>query len=359
MAGGRTDAFEFLRGWYDRIVDTAVARAPGPAVFPANGNDVDILESPAQFFETLCTEIGRCQSRVSLAALDIGHGELERRLLSTIRAKLQERVALNRALARHQINHNAAAAAAAAAAAGAFQLNMLVDYNRALRSFPQKKSAEHDAGAIMPAADINQRLGQASLLWQHVFGDGLADDVANANTPYGDEAAPIIAAQIALFRHPKFDESPLLERVPGSLRETIAVQHVKAYVIDDTVRFYPRVPCLSAACLLLSARRRACWLVPCSWRAFLAADLVNCAPVCMCWRARVRAFMWVCVFVLLSVCLSGWLAGWWGSRARQVIMSGANLSLDYFTNRQDRYVVFRNVPELATYFAGLCRCVCV
>ena len=36
-----------------------------------------------------------------------------------------------------------------------------------------------------------------------------------------------------------------------------------------------------------------------------------------------------------------------------VILSGANLSHDYFTNRQDRYVVVENCPLLADYFDGL------
>ncbi|KAL9955415.1 hypothetical protein ACROYT_G036737 [Oculina patagonica] len=36
-----------------------------------------------------------------------------------------------------------------------------------------------------------------------------------------------------------------------------------------------------------------------------------------------------------------------------LIMSGANLSADYFTNRQDRYIEIRNCPQLANYFHGL------
>ncbi|KAJ1979006.1 CDP-diacylglycerol--glycerol-3-phosphate 3-phosphatidyltransferase [Dimargaris cristalligena] len=35
------------------------------------------------------------------------------------------------------------------------------------------------------------------------------------------------------------------------------------------------------------------------------------------------------------------------------IVSGANLSVDYFTQRQDRYVVFREEPQLARYFTQL------
>ncbi|KAI9209781.1 uncharacterized protein BJ171DRAFT_7409 [Polychytrium aggregatum] len=36
-----------------------------------------------------------------------------------------------------------------------------------------------------------------------------------------------------------------------------------------------------------------------------------------------------------------------------VIISGANLNRDYFVNRQDRYVLFRNTPELSNYFQDL------
>ncbi|KAI9343443.1 hypothetical protein DFJ73DRAFT_661230 [Zopfochytrium polystomum] len=36
-----------------------------------------------------------------------------------------------------------------------------------------------------------------------------------------------------------------------------------------------------------------------------------------------------------------------------LIMSGANLSKDYFTNRQDRYILFSQSPELVTYYEQL------
>ena len=36
-----------------------------------------------------------------------------------------------------------------------------------------------------------------------------------------------------------------------------------------------------------------------------------------------------------------------------LIISGANLSGDYFTNRQDRYILFKNNPLLADHFEGL------
>jgi CDP-diacylglycerol--glycerol-3-phosphate 3-phosphatidyltransferase len=36
-----------------------------------------------------------------------------------------------------------------------------------------------------------------------------------------------------------------------------------------------------------------------------------------------------------------------------VIITGANLSEDYFTTRQDRYFVIKNAPELANYICDL------
>lgn len=36
----------------------------------------------------------------------------------------------------------------------------------------------------------------------------------------------------------------------------------------------------------------------------------------------------------------------------------ANLSHDYFTNRQDRYILFKNSPELADFFAKIAEVIC-
>lgn len=41
-----------------------------------------------------------------------------------------------------------------------------------------------------------------------------------------------------------------------------------------------------------------------------------------------------------------------------VIMSGANLSVDYFTNRQDRYIEFTNVKDVATFYHKLIKIIC-
>ncbi|ORY40431.1 hypothetical protein BCR33DRAFT_852757 [Rhizoclosmatium globosum] len=36
-----------------------------------------------------------------------------------------------------------------------------------------------------------------------------------------------------------------------------------------------------------------------------------------------------------------------------VVISGANLNTDYFTNRQDRYILIKNNPQVAAYFTSL------
>ncbi|XP_064644012.1 CDP-diacylglycerol--glycerol-3-phosphate 3-phosphatidyltransferase, mitochondrial-like isoform X2 [Lineus longissimus] len=40
-----------------------------------------------------------------------------------------------------------------------------------------------------------------------------------------------------------------------------------------------------------------------------------------------------------------------------LIMSGCNLSESYFTNRQDRYILIRDCPELANFFHGIVDCI--
>ncbi len=41
----------------------------------------------------------------------------------------------------------------------------------------------------------------------------------------------------------------------------------------------------------------------------------------------------------------------------QVILSGANLSASYFTDRMDRWVVLDNVPALADYLEDATNCI--
>jgi phosphatidylserine/phosphatidylglycerophosphate/cardiolipin synthase-like enzyme len=224
MAHPSSLAHEFLDVWLDRLAsdvegDGGTTRQPPPVVFSLSGDDVHVLDTPRAFYDTLCAEIAGAERRVSLASLYIGHGDLERQLLTTVRRKLEE-------------THLRAGRAA-------FDLTVVVDYTRALRRFPPHAAAASATEQLAaPPHEVVKRLGQASVLWQHVFGGGLADRlVAGPNRDDADvERAHTITAQIGLFKHPKFASSWLSERIPGFFRETVAVQHVKAYVVDDMVR---------------------------------------------------------------------------------------------------------------------------
>ena len=99
---------EFLAEWLNATAGEGISKPP---IFPADGDNIEVLATPKQFFETLCDEISVSRSRISLAALYIGPGELERKMLSTIRSKVQEQLSLGTR----------------------FDVSILVDHSRALR----------------------------------------------------------------------------------------------------------------------------------------------------------------------------------------------------------------------------------
>lgn len=253
---------DFLHKWLSSIQNGGSSNTGGHSVVPGsfriNGSSVEVLHSPDQFFSTLRDAVSASQSRVSLAALYIGHGQLEQELLSTIRDKLQEKTVFTKQSAGTSGDD------ATASASSDFELNVLVDYSRALRRLPpaartgkqlqkRKDDDDDDAGTAGLDAEVAQQLGGASLLWEYIFGDerrlqgkGDVDDGLLGGSPTSASREGVhtarcsggggVAAQIALFQHPILSASPLLQRLPGVLRESMAVQHIKAYVVDDTVR---------------------------------------------------------------------------------------------------------------------------
>lgn len=221
MGDPQTPALHFLDRWYSRLCQAAEKNnGLTPAVFPVHGDNVEVLESPSQFYDTLCDEIRQSQQRVSLAALYIGDGALEQQLLSTLRDTLQRHAPRPDTSAKQEQQ--------------TFRLNLLVDYARAIRGIRSDVQDDSHSGGSNPPQHCIDELGQASRIWWNIFGDDhslLATDLTDNDAM---EKRPL--ARISLFRHPKFDESRLLDKVPGVFRETVAVQHIKAYVIDNTVR---------------------------------------------------------------------------------------------------------------------------
>jgi len=57
--------------------------------FTVAAEDVSILHSPAEFYDTLLSAIQQAQQQVSLSSLYIGNGHMEHRLMDTLRAKVQ------------------------------------------------------------------------------------------------------------------------------------------------------------------------------------------------------------------------------------------------------------------------------
>jgi len=208
----------FLECWSDAIRTSSNRNGhqsqPKSAAVCVSGDSIEVLSTPSEFYETLCEEIEKSQKRISLASLYIGHAELEQKLLRTLRRKLQQQSNNVDLTDGH---------------GSQFHLHILVDFARALRRLPQNNGHDRDPDSSEHARpDGVKQLGQASILWEHVFGHMNTADENQGNT---------VSAQVSLFRHPKFDTAAVLDRIPGSLKETVAVQHIKAYCFDDTVRF--------------------------------------------------------------------------------------------------------------------------
>ena len=51
---------------------------------------VQVLHSPSDFFDTLCTGLSNANKRISLASLYLGHGKENQQLLNIIKQKVEE-----------------------------------------------------------------------------------------------------------------------------------------------------------------------------------------------------------------------------------------------------------------------------
>eukprot|EP00941_MAST-03F_sp_MAST-3F-sp1_P002225 g2225.t1 len=174
--------------------------------FPIRGNLCDVLETPTDFFETLLECVENAKSRITLASLYIGTGEQEIKLLKAVESACERNPAL--------------------------RVNFFLDASRASRAGHGESSISLHALAKLVEAHPNR-------------------------------------ISVGLFLPPQL--WGFLGRIlPPRFREAAGVQHLKAYVFDDTL-----------------------------------------------------------------------------------IMSGANLSKDYFTDRQDRYIRFNKADELSSHYHEL------
>ena len=170
---------------------------------------VRVLDTPSEFYGALVDGIERAERRVTLASLYLGTGEKEQRLVQALHSRM--------------------------AAQPALEATVVLDHNRGLR---------RGRGGEPTSADM-----LAPLVRDH-----------RAASAVGFYLMPQLRGAVRWIP----------SKYRRGLAEGAAVQHLKAYVFDDTV-----------------------------------------------------------------------------------IMSGANLSDDYFTNRQDRYIVFDDAPALADHYHSL------
>uniref|UniRef100_A0A1D1ZQS1 CDP-diacylglycerol--glycerol-3-phosphate 3-phosphatidyltransferase n=1 Tax=Auxenochlorella protothecoides TaxID=3075 RepID=A0A1D1ZQS1_AUXPR len=147
---------------------------------PINGNDVELLDTPAEFFETLLIGIGTAQRSISLAALYIGiESRAEARFIGALKA------------------------AAADPARPELRLQILLDAARATRPCRDQE------GSISSTAEV---LARELLL------------------PF----AGAQRASVALFQTPH-SRTSIRRVLPPRVREVLGVQHIKAFAFDDDV----------------------------------------------------------------------------------------------------------------------------
>ncbi len=58
--------------------------------FRLNGASISVLQTPSEFYDTIISEIGRAQRRVSLAALYIGTDWKEKHMMEAVHAAVQK-----------------------------------------------------------------------------------------------------------------------------------------------------------------------------------------------------------------------------------------------------------------------------
>ncbi|KAA3677537.1 CDP-diacylglycerol---glycerol-3-phosphate 3-phosphatidyltransferase [Paragonimus westermani] len=195
-------------------------------VFTVNPDQVNILKTPHDLYTNLLGLIKNSQKRIVLSTLYIGTGALEVRLVDAIEQAIRKRNV---------------------------QVLILLDASRGLRH----SSLTHSCSGLQQEATVIQA-SQTS---------------ATSSCSLLSPLTSYPGVSVALYHNPDL-RGWLYSLLPNRLNEVIGVQHIKAYVVDDSV-----------------------------------------------------------------------------------LLTGANLSHEYFTKRQDRAWVFERLPALADFYSGLVRTV--
>ncbi|TRY53908.1 hypothetical protein DNTS_033672 [Danionella cerebrum] len=227
--------------------------------FRVPGAHIRILHSPDEFYQAMKARIKTAKSRVVMASLYLGTGPLEQDLVDC----------MEEALERSQKDP-----------AADLKVSFLLDYTRGSRG-------KHNSRTML--LRLLQRFPEQM--------------------------------RVSLYHTP--DLRGLLRLlVPERFNETIGVQHIKAYLFDDSLIISGCVDCIQAYVLVKSGNTF--YLDRFLYFEFLEINQTY-SPL----------------LVLL------------GDSGVNSISHRANLSDSYFTNRQDRYVLLEDCGEVADFFAEL------
>ncbi|KAL4443904.1 hypothetical protein ABPG75_011641 [Micractinium tetrahymenae] len=222
-------------------------------VLPLNGDDIEILESPNQFFQQLLAGLAAARRRVSIAALYFGTGggreaEFAAALASAAhdpaRPGLRIQLLLDALRCTRPTRGSTAGAAGAAGSAAA--ATTLAHDGTAGRSSSGSNSADSSTGSTDGESKSSPDGGSAAQGPSSTGGSSGVGGSSSSSPPPMTSTAEMLAVSllegqaeggrvaVSLFHTPAL--RGLLKRVlPPRVSEVIGVMHMKCYVFDDTV----------------------------------------------------------------------------------------------------------------------------
>ena len=177
------------------VLDAASASSTGvdgkgkdqPPVFFLPQQSVQVLSTPTDFYEELLHGIKSSRRRISIAALYIGTGKMEKNLLDNLRNTMNDQPQV--------------------------KVSLLFDYNRAYRQQRRSNSAAFTSSVESITSELFSR----------------------RNCPHQMlEQLRISLLRVPLAKPASLADS-MLEQLPPKIQEMMGVMHMKFFVFDDTV----------------------------------------------------------------------------------------------------------------------------
>ncbi|THD25813.1 CDP-diacylglycerol--glycerol-3-phosphate 3-phosphatidyltransferase [Fasciola hepatica] len=187
--------YHFLRRFQPTML-SLIERCNLP-LFPIGPQQISILQSPQEFYNVLLNQIRQAKRRIVLSTLYIGTGYMEVQLVNAVKQAASERK---------------------------LQVDVLIDSSRGLRcsSLTHQYLGRHQ---IQPSS-----FAKASLESSQNGSIGEYTSSADLLTSLAD----VPGVSVYLYHNPRL-RGWLQYMLPSRLNEVLGVQHIKAYVFDDSV----------------------------------------------------------------------------------------------------------------------------